>query len=63
VNSAFIRVTALALGTLFLIGAAVAAVKLWRDGDWFGSPNLKIAAAWFTTGAIFLAFGFRGRRR
>jgi hypothetical protein len=63
VNSAFVRVTALILGALFLFGAAAAAIELWREGDPLVNPKLKIAAAWLMSAAIFLAIGLRGWRR
>lgn len=61
-NSAFVRVTALLLGALFLVAAAAAAVELWREGEWFSNPKLKLAAAWLMSAAMFLAIGFRGWR-
>jgi hypothetical protein len=65
VNSAIVRVTALALGALFLIAALFATVELWRQGDLLADAKLKIAAAWLVSGAMFLAIGLRGwgRRR
>jgi hypothetical protein len=63
VNSAFVRITALLLGALFLMAALFAAVELWREGDVLSNQKLKIAAAWAMSGAIFLAIGLRGWRR
>jgi hypothetical protein len=62
VNSAFVRVTALVLAALFLIAASLAALEVWRDGDFLANPKLKITAAWLTSGAVFLAIGMRRRR-
>jgi hypothetical protein len=62
VNSAFVRVTALVLGALFLSAAAAAAVELWHEGDLLANPKLKIAATWLMSGAVFLAIGLRGWR-
>lgn len=62
-NSVFVRVTALLLGALFLIGAVAAAAELWREGDLLANPKLKIAAAWLMSAAIFLAIGLRGLSR
>ena len=62
-NSAFVRVTAAMLSALFLLAAAAAAVELWREGELLANPKLKIAAAWLTSGAIFLAIALRGWRR
>jgi hypothetical protein len=59
----YIRVTALTLGALFLVAAAVAGVELWREGDLLANPKLKPAAAWLMSGALFLAIGLKGLRR
>ena len=62
-NSAFVRVTAAILSALFLLAAAAAGIELWREGELLGNPKLKIAAAWLTSGAIFLAIALRSWRR
>jgi hypothetical protein len=61
----YVRVTALLLGALFLFAAAAAGFDLWREGDLLANPKLKPAAAWLTSGAMFLAIGLNGlwRRR
>ena len=59
-NSAFVRVTALLLGALFLIAAVTGVVELWREADLLTNPKLKIAAAWLMSAAIFFAIGLRG---
>ena len=58
----FVRITALVLGILFLIGAAVAWLELLKYGDWLSGPGLKQAAGWLLTGLMFLALGLRGWR-
>jgi hypothetical protein len=62
VKSTFVRVTALILGTLFLVAAATAAIDLWREGAWLSNPKLKVAAAWLMSAALFFAIGLRGWR-
>jgi hypothetical protein len=62
VKARFVRISALALGAIFLSAALLAAAELWRDGDVLRNPKLKIAAGWFVSGAIFLAAALRRRR-
>jgi hypothetical protein len=59
----YVRVTALVLGALFLSAAIAAGVELWLEGDWLANPKLKLAAAWLTSAALFLAIGLKGLRR
>jgi hypothetical protein len=62
VKARFVRITALALGAIFLFAALLAAAELWREDDVLRNPKLKIAAGWFVSAAVFLAAGLRRRR-
>lgn len=56
------RFTALLLAVLFLGGAVFAWIDLLKQGNLLSNPQLKPAAAWLTTGLMFLALGLRGWR-
>jgi hypothetical protein len=59
----FVRITALFLATIFLIGAAFAWIDLFTRGNIWTDPLVKPAAGFLTTGVMFLALGLRGLRR
>jgi hypothetical protein len=59
----FVRVTALVLAVLFLLGASLAWFDVLTHENVLTNPELKIASGWLMTGFILLALAVRGWRR
>jgi hypothetical protein len=59
----FVRITAVVLAVLFLLGAGLAWLDVLTHGNILVNPELKTATGWLMTGLIFLALGLRGWRR
>ena len=59
----FVRVTALGLAVLFLLGAGLAWFEVLTHENILTNPELKSAAGWLMTGLMFLALALRGWRR
>jgi hypothetical protein len=59
----FVRITALVLAILFLIGAGFVWFDVLSHENILANPELKIASGWLMTGLMLLALGVRGWRR
>jgi hypothetical protein len=59
----FVRVTALVLAVLFLLGASLAWFDVLTHENVLTNPELKIASGWLMTGFMLLALAVRGWRR
>ena len=59
----FVRITAVAVAVLFLLGAGLAWLDVLTHENIIANPELKSATGWLLTGFMFLALGLRGWRR
>jgi hypothetical protein len=59
----FVRITAVVLALLFLLGAGVAWFDVLTDENILANPELKLAGGWLMTGLMLLALAIRGWRR
>jgi len=59
----FVRITAVALAVLFLLGAAWAWFDVLSHNNILTNPELKSATGWLMTGLMFLALALRGWRK